>query len=938
MGKFSSRLLFSFCATTLAAIGPLQAAPKKLETSSYEEAFLVRRIAEFFKDGDYELVKTQIEEFFKSYPGSPLGDHLHGVLGDLLLEENQYADAIESYNAIKNPDVVSKIILNKLQCYYELEKYAAITDEGMDYLAVDTKTFGNRLNEFKFLMAESLYRQALATDDKEYRSSLSSMASGYYENLLDTSYADVSRFALAEIYNILGADQKAAETYLRLADDHPEMKEELLFRAAGSMASFDREKAISYYTRIVNGNENYAKEAAFNRLILYFQQEDYEKVISSYSKIERIIPEEQIPTFNYMLGKSYFSLDKFEEAIAPIESYLASHEARGIHERNALLIGMTSAYEMRNEALFTKCLERYQNTYPDDRELPKALFMHAMLCKESGDQKEALTQLETLMAQYNNFDQQEGLLFEYAYVAHQNGLYQTCRSASDKYLKDFKGSPREAAAWKLFLASSLEVYKEEEPKSNPNYTKELFFADLSKVLDQEALLSGDERREYELLYAKMAYELSYYPQALKKLTAYISEKGPELAEAHFLMGLCEYQLEKNPSKMVSHFEEVLELSPNYEHKGLVHLHLYNGYLTLQAETKDIERKSHHLDKAADHLYAAMETSFHPIKTENRLWLAEHYYEKAKFYITNEELLSDQEVALYKDLRLRAENLYNDLFFPESSHQLISFSPANLFLEPEALKYAELLGYAGNMDKKIHLLTSLVEQQDATPDWEWKYQRTALFELAKSYEGKHDYIRALETYSFISARERNISSPIVNLATFHSAKLRYMLLEDYQKNEGNPEVQEILTQLKELQIRKNAESEPVHLEAALEYASIRAELSRKNERDERYLFFLNRIYDDYNDENDAILAHYKKGLAGSHEKETLFTAYMKYIEAEKMRLAAKEKRLSNQILEAEEMNEQTLALLFEIESNEYASDYLHARVLKSIEAISVAETY
>lgn len=36
---------------------------KTTQTQSDEEAFLIRRIAEFWKDGDFAIVKTQIVDF-----------------------------------------------------------------------------------------------------------------------------------------------------------------------------------------------------------------------------------------------------------------------------------------------------------------------------------------------------------------------------------------------------------------------------------------------------------------------------------------------------------------------------------------------------------------------------------------------------------------------------------------------------------------------------------------------------------------------------------------------------------------------------------------------------------------------------------------------------------------------------------------------------------
>ena len=150
--------------------------------------------------------------------------------------------------------------------------------------------------------------------------------------------------------------------------------------------------------------------------------------------------------------------------------------------------------------------------------------------------------------------------------------------------------------------------------------------------------------------------------------------------------------------------------------------------------------------------------------------------------------------------------------------------------------------------------------------------------------------------------------------------------------------EILTQLKELQIRKNSASEPIHLEAALEYATVRANLTPEERRDDRYLFFLGRLVEDFNEKEDMLAQSYHNDLENSNDKKALFTAYMKFVDAERLRMAAKKKQKDNKLLEAEELNEQALSILFEIESNDLVKKYLHPRVIQSIEAINEAESF
>ena len=876
----------------------------------------------FFKDGDYEIVKAQILDFFQKYPKSSLCDHLRGVLGDLYLEEEAFEKALNCYSAITDDAIEKKIILNKLQCYYELGRYQMITDEGISLTASDVTSLGDRKNEFTFLMAESLYRQALEETMLSEKRSLASMATTYYEELDDSPYEEVSQFALAEIYSILEEHSRAAETFLKLACSHPEMREELLFRAASSQALFDSDMAIDSYSEVISMRSDHAKEANFNRLILYYQTGEYDKVIASYDDIESIIPRDQMPLFQYILGKSYYSQGDFERANDALGSFISLQTEASPHLKNALLITMSCCHELKDVDHFDDALAHFKELYPGDPQLPKAHFMHAMLLKKSGDVKAVLVELKDLMDSYEDFSQKEGLLFEYAYITHQNEMYGESRETLSTYLTSFPESDRVGSAWKLFMASSLELFKSEAP----TYGKRHFYSDLQSVLSMSNLFTENELCEYRFLYGKMAFELGDYADskgAMQIIAA--SASFDQKAEAFFYLGLADQKLDVEPSEMCAHFEQVLALDPIYKDRALVHLHLFNGYL---ADQKD--------DAAATHLYAALAESEQAIKLENQLWLAGHYYDKAKLHLDNVTLLTEPETVDMKAMVKRSSDLYGNIFLPDG--ELISIAKDKLYLEPEALKFAELIGAEGKYDQQIDLLRGLAMQQDQNPDWEWNFKRSALFELAKAYEQKKDFPMALETYSFIASRERNVSSHIVNIATFHSAKLRFMLLEEGQRADDNEEIHEILTQLKELQIRKNVQSEPIHLEASIEYAKVRAFLSNAEDRNERYLFFLNRMAEDFASREDLIGTNYHQGLESSPEKNLVYQNYMKYIKAEELRIKALEKRGENRVLEAEELGEQALTILFEIEANEAAREYLHPRVLKSIDQINAAENY
>src|SRR3990167_9077152 len=112
---------FSVCSALTICImqaSPLMAKTKEqkvpAQITSTKEAFLVRRIAEFWKDGDYTIVKNQILDFFNTFPESTSKDYFLGILGDIYLHDTEYNNALASYDKIQDKNVIEKIMVNKL--------------------------------------------------------------------------------------------------------------------------------------------------------------------------------------------------------------------------------------------------------------------------------------------------------------------------------------------------------------------------------------------------------------------------------------------------------------------------------------------------------------------------------------------------------------------------------------------------------------------------------------------------------------------------------------------------------------------------------------------------------------------------------------------------------------------------------------------------------
>lgn len=896
--------------------------------TSDEEAFLIRRIAEFWKDGDYAIVKTQIHEFTKKYPTSALKDYLQGILADLFLQENQYEQALAIYSTISDPSVYEKIILNKLQCYYELNKYENLFKEGEKFLTNSSPEFKERKNEFHFIMAESYFRYSLTLQDEKQQAAFATKAQPLYEELANTEYADVSSFALAEIYRTLKQNAKGVELYLTLAEKHPTKKESLLFNAALLEANLNKQSSIAIFDRVIALNGPKAGDAAFNRLLLYFQTEQYESVVNQHRLVYPYVPENQMTTFNFIVGKSFYNLEDYENAVAPLEKYILDQKGPSDQYKDALLIQMTCAKNTNNEPLFDKNINRFKTSYPDDSELAKAYFMHAMILKKEGKSEKVEQALEIIFNKHPQFEDREGLLYEYALVSHENGKYEKSYQTLQQFLKDYPDSERKQSVWRYFLSCCLHLSKASETTPG-SYTKTLFLSDLKKVLNNKNGLSIDEVREYRLLYSKLAYELNFYNDSLENLNAYIHDypAHESLAEAHLLTALSLNKLNADPETFCVHLEKAIELNPELYDTSAIHLQLYNAYIVRADNSKDPALL---IEKAAQYLYKASQDPSQSIKVENQLWLAGYYYNFSKKYLDEHWSHSpgdNKDISLCVD---RSIELYTRVLSLNKS-PLKPIDSQNLYLESEAIKFAELAGLRGQQEKKIAILQNLIEQQNTHPDWAWQFKRQTLFELAKTYEKVGNLEAASETYQFINEFPA-VATPITTITALKTAKLQFELMDKKSKTEKNSDIIMILNQLKDLQIRKNILSEPAHLEAGIEYAKIRTALSQDAMKDSRYLFFLVRLKEDFTSTEDTVTTEYLTTLKKNDFQENIYTAYMKFIDAEILRMQAKLLYNENQKEEGNQSKQKAIQLLSEIELNGVPTEYLHNEITKTMKLL------
>lgn len=897
-----------------------------MKTDNEEEAFTVRRIVEFWKDGDFEIVKKQIAEFLSENPQSQLGDHLKGILGDLYLNERNFDTALQTYLSIQHPEVLQKTFVNKLQCYYELKQFPELSKEALDFLHQNKKISEDRAEEFYFLLAEALFNQSQEEEDYISKKDLSETAKEYYQKLLDTPYREISLFALAEIHRSLNEYEQAGAIYLELSEKYPDQREELLFHAATMQARYDEYSAIDNFKKVIAIRGEHELKAEYNLLALYFQTKQYSAFLDEAKNAK--IPEEQTDTFHYMLGKSFYMTDDFANAKEPLQKFIASQEASTEYLKNALLIQMTCANKLDDEILFRTSLEDFQTRYPQDSELPKALFMHAMMCKNRNNLDVVKEELGMIMEKFPQFEEQESLLFEYGLVSHEKEDWEESYVHFKSFLEKYPQSKHLNTAWKYYLSSCFHL-QQDSSQNAAGYQKEDFARDLDLVINKTNVLSPEEARDYRLLHGKILYQIADYQNSLKLYENYVKDyPGHEsLGEAYYYLALNHFQINSSPDQFYSNMEKALELDPDLQEDSAVQLQLFNAYISHLNQLTDDKEKNDVIHKAASHLYSAYKLPNTELRMENKLWLANYYYEQLK----NGSGILDEE-ALYE----RSKDLFSAVLLEENGH-LRSIEGQNLFLEGEALKLADLLKMKKDFSTSLTLLQNLVEEQNNLAHYPWKFQHQALLELAKNYEVVKQSDKALETYQFLLRIHDKKNDPVKNEASLNFAKLQFAFLDKQKKSLSNPEVMEILNHLKDLQIKKYADTEPLHLEAALEYAKIRQDLAAEEERVEKYLFFLNRLREDFEAKNDPLSVAYHTSIKNSPDKSLVYQSYLKFVDAEILRMRAKLEASLNNNLEAEEYNEKALALLSEIKQTK-TNPELEMRINQSINKINQFNSY
>lgn len=845
---------------SLTTFTTISAEPRK---NSLEENLTLRRIAEYWKEGEFLAVKSQIRSFLTAYPESTYADSLNAMLGDLLFNEKNYSEAREIYQNIQDPLFQKQTHYQYLHCLYQEGLFDTLISSATTFLE---EKRGSKEQEAmaRFFLADALYQLGKSTEHSQAKTNLYSQSIAHFKQLNQTPHASYALYPMAVMYTHLKENEKAAALYEQLASQHPGQQEEFLFQAASLYLSTNKNAAVDLYGKVYLLDGRYAADAAFNQIQLLFSQKRYKDLLTVQETAIKYVPLELLPLMRYYIGKSLFSIGDYANAANYLSQFLENDYPQERLLRNACASLVQCAHKTRNISLFNQSLDHLTHRFPKEEVTCQALLLHAHFCKEVGELALAQKDLKTLTHQFPNHVDQDAFRYDEALLFAQLKQWEESAHAFKSWLMQFPKNSQRSNAYRHLLTCQTELVKAASPET-AFVRQQNLIETLREALEQKKLFSTEELSQMHFCLSQTLYESAQYDEALAAFTEYVEKypTSPQLAEAYLTMTYCHIKGSFDPKGFTVCAEQALTLNEELPQREALHIELYNAYLELATTAPDAEKNAC-IDQAASHLFSALRQ---PLHQDNYIWLANHYIKK--FQTTDSQ-------SIEKDLYLSRSITILELLLDIMNIQ-------NPIVETEALRLSQLYMESYRYSDAAHLLQALREAQSLTPDASWQYQRLTAFELGQAYERLNQWDKALDIYDDLITSSIHAYSYFGTAARLRAACIEFDQLDATEKREDTEIVQNICNELKNLQIQRKLSSEPWHLEAALSYIDIKVDLAPPSNQLSFRLQLLKQLKEELSSPHDPMTKQYLTAAEQFPEQWSIYKQYLDFISAEELRL-------------------------------------------------------
>ncbi len=821
-----------------------------------EEALFLRRISEFWQEGEFQIAKSQIEEFIAQYPQSSFSDALCSALGDLYLREKNFSQALSFYSRIQSPGYSARIFLNRMQCIYQMQWYATLADECESVLRENANLEPEHKLHATYFLAVALYQQCLnASKDPETLLKLAQRAEPYFEILFQSELSDEVAQSFAHLCCILKDFPKACGIYKDLAKKDPSIEEEMLFQAALIQSEYDKDGALQAFDAISKMGQNRAKDAAYNRLVLTFDTGRYAELTQAKEAFFSEMPEGKKELARLFLGRSLLALKKYPEAASELQTYILNADETSESYPAALLSLIEAAYQADDlagiDAGIDKLTRLSSNQSAIQNELPKALFSRAQVLKKNQKPEEARLELERLLGNFPKCNQKAQALFELAHLTYQKKEWTASRSWAHRFVSECPNHELAPFAWRYLISSSSEIAAAGTEKESK---KQLIY-DLIAALNQKEGVSPSERIDWQFLYVKTLIQIGSYSDAMAVLQTLLETDsaeglnasiGPREGNAWLLLALCYRDGLGDLDRFCETAEKALSKKADLIDPAQVHVLLFNAYLEKSRSHPEF------LDASAEHLYAAFKDKAQ-IQSQNLLWLADFYFNRLSE--SGDGQLADQ-------LANKAAAILE--------HCLRGIGETAEF-EPYVCKLAKCYSILGQVENQIALLEKLTDPiRRISPVSE----KEANLLLGEAYARKGENEKALNLFDKVIAASPTVRSAAAASASLQSARLTLSSI----KQSDSPDFMKVAAQLKNLVVQRTLANEPCHLEAALDYIDLQTRFEKEDKINKK-LSLLTKTKDDFARSDDLLSKDYHEARSKLPRKNKIYNDYMCWIEAE-----------------------------------------------------------
>ena len=905
----SYRCIFTLGACLL-TITPLFA-----EEFSAQEAILLKRITEYWKEGDIEVAKSQITSYLSKFPTSIASDSLYAMLGDIFLKEKKFDLALEQYKKVRNEDIQTRIGFNKAICLYEQKQ-----NDELIHLVTKTLAYPVQIKEsdtLQFFLAESFFRKATAEDSQEKKLALLTESLSHYKSLLESKYSEQALLPAAEISELIGRKQDACHFYEMILQTNPQDVESILYKIATLQEEKNPIAAIETFGKVYRLRGTKAPDAAMRQLQTLFQHQKFTDLIIKQEEALVHINTENLPLAHYWIGLSLLSLQDFTQAKEHLMSSLMATDLILADQKILITSLITCARATKDAALLQNMIRKWEEINADDLDLAEAyLIQHHTLVNTNP--AGACRALEKLIEKFPEHKEKESVLFHLGVLQYNLKSWPKAAVTFASLVQEFPSSQFNNLSWRMHINCLIEDCKSANPETA--FVKKIALgSQLKNVLTIGKALNKEEKTQYHFVYCQILAQTNQAEEALTQLADYI-DNNPEaknLGRAYIMMAELYSKSEDEPILFISCAEKALLTEQELPDLPSIHLRLYNGYLKL-ANAADEKEKTYLISQAANHLYYAY-LNGSPVHKTNLNWLSDYFFQQAKE--SSSSLLLEQGITLL-------EHVLKIQSYPPSA----KLQESSISSETEMLKLAELLGLQSKANEQIDVLEALIYQQKNYPNLAWKFQRQSLLELARAYAHTNNPQDALDTYNHLI--ESSVLSPsyIANIAVIEKSQLRYALLSQSHIEEDNPELLSLLDALKDLEIKKRLHSEPTHLEAALTYIQCKTSHLHPDKQREKSLHLLQMARQNFSSNENLSAKEYLESCSIYPEKAIIHESYMKFIDASICRKKAEIAMGTKNKYEAHRLLKQARQSLYELAENPCLPSNLLTRVRSDMESM------